>query len=245
MTRSGNPPADTTLTFPKDSIQHYVTPWWCVDEGNRLRRGRLINAYIPYIPQQPSVLIAEGREEPTEHSRINYKITPFNIKDPPQAPRLPVAALPINEKERLFVYKTKKRPAIVLNCGGTAVDKSLRIGAASWQTTLTISIAPYFGTDGDGTRAGWREEFVTRIRHAEYPQYLWDILPIGGTSSSVLRLDQTMPIGKDLGAFSMTKYFLSEDALQVLDEWREWLDLGRLADTSTLSLFRSQWKPDQ
>lgn len=194
MTRSGNPPAGTTPTFPKDSIQHVISPWWLSDDGAHLRRGRLIHTYIPYIPQQPQVLMAEGREEPTEHSRINYRITPFNIKDPPQAPRLPVAALPVNEKEKLFVYKTKKRPAIVLNCGGVAVDKALRIGAANWQTTLTITVAPYFGTDGDGTRAGWREDFVTRIRHAEYPQYMLDVLPIGGVSSSVLRLDQTMRI---------------------------------------------------
>lgn len=210
------------------------------DDGGNLRRGRLLHVYIPYVAQQPMELVAEGRTDPTEHSRVDYRVVPFDIKVKAQAPKLPVAAMPLGEKERTLVFKTKRRPALVLNCGGAEVDKSLRIGAAKWQTTLTIAVAPYFGTEQNGERGGWREEFVTRIRRAEYPQYMWDMLPISHGAVSILRLDQQMPIGKDPHAYEFTKYYLSNDALQIVDEWRRWLDTSQLPVDTTLHLFRSE-----
>ena len=70
---------------------------------------------------------------------------------------------------------------------------------AKWQHEPTLLLAPYYGSLSDGSRAGWDPEFISRIQRVEYSQYVWDILPIGGSESgSLLRLDHIFPLGADL-----------------------------------------------
>jgi len=96
-----------------------------------------------------------------------------------------VAALPDYPGEVRTVYRAKARPVVVLSAGGPEVPRELRVGAAGWQTAPTLLVAPFYGVDPGGTRGGWREDFVTRIRRGEYPQYLWDKLPLPGAGESV------------------------------------------------------------
>jgi hypothetical protein len=91
-------------------------------------------------------------------------------------------------------------------------------------------VAPYYGADEDGTRAGYPKVFVERIQHAYYPQMMIDMLPLTGSQFSVLRLDQTQPIGAHHQAFHKTGYRLSEDALDVLIEWLDWYWYGKILE---------------
>jgi len=89
-------------------------------------------------------------------------------------------------------------------------------------------------------RGGWRPEFVERIRRAEYPQYLWDALPLQSstTTESILRLDHIQPIGRIATTHEWTPHCLSEDAVKILDEWIDWLMTGMILKDGLLDTAR-------
>jgi hypothetical protein len=102
-------------------------------------------------------------------------------------------------------------------------------------------LAPYYGVEADGKRAGWNPEFVSRIQRAEYSQYVWDLLPIPGSDDgSILRLDHLFPVGADPSNWISTDYCLRSDALTYLDEWLSWHLSGSLPDTGMLAFTRSE-----
>ena len=79
--------------FPEDSLQNYCEPWWVRSEDQQLRRGHLIWAFVPHVDQQPYLLVAKGRSEPTEHRFADFEIEPLGSRVPPGTD-LPVAGLP-------------------------------------------------------------------------------------------------------------------------------------------------------
>ncbi len=186
------------------------------------------------------VLIIEDRTEATEHASANYRVEPLRTGSPPRDPRLPVAALPLESGDTRIVQRAKRRPVIVLSMGGPEVPSSLRVGEARWQTSATILVAPYYGVDRDGTRGGWKQGFVDRIRRCEYPQYMWDQLPLGRTKESILRLDHTQALGRHQNAYELTPYRLGEEALSLLDEWFSWLVTGSIASDSAVQILREE-----
>ncbi len=131
------------------------------------------------------------------------------------------------------------RPAVVIARSGAPVAQELKRGAASWQSNPTILVAPYYGVDADGARGGWNPEFVKRIQCAEYSQYLWDVLPIGGTDEgSILRLDHVFPVGADSSNWRLTEFKLSSAAREIIDEWLLWHITGGLVGDSALDCAR-------
>ena len=136
------------------------------------------------------------------------------------------------------VLRAKKRPVLVLSTGGTEVPKSLRTGAARYQTNPTLIAAPYYGADQGGSSGGWKPEFVARIRRCEYPQYLWDQLPLSGRKESVLRLDHLQPVGRHGGSYDLTDFELHEEALGLVDEYLSWLLLGGFPQDSIVREIR-------
>jgi hypothetical protein len=122
--------------------------------------------------------------------------------------------------------------------GGPEISKALRVGGARYQTNPTMLVAPYYGADQGGSTGGWKPEFVDRIRRCEYPQYLWEKLPIGGRQESILRLDHLQPLGRHGESFQLTKFALSPGGVEILDEWIEWLFLGQVPQDGTLEMVR-------
>jgi len=100
---------------------------------------------------------------------------------------------------------------------------------------IVLLVAPYYGAEPSGTRGGLKEEFVKRIRRCEYPQYLWDKLPINGsTEESILRFDHIQPIARNPDTYESTPYCMSEEAITVLDEWLSWLFKEKLSEDGIL-----------
>jgi hypothetical protein len=191
---------------------------------------------------KPYRLVPIGRgDDPRQHSTAEFRIETFRVGDPPKGvAKLPVAALPIRDGETYMVGRGKRRPAIVVSTGGTPVLRELRQGQSRWQFAPTILVAPYYGADPSSTRGGWPAPFVERIRRAEYPQYMWDFLPISdGKTESVLRLDHIMPIGADPANWTTTEYVLSDEARILFEEWIGWLMTGRLSVDSALGYART------
>lgn len=223
------------MTYPDVCIQTLIdSVWWKNYDGPDYRPGRLIWAFLPYVDQSPYRLIPleRGGEDGTRHDRAFYKLEPLNIKNAFSHSRLPHASLPEKEKEIRAVYRAKRRPAIIIGKSGPKVDKGYTTGKAAYQTLQTILVAPSYGADEDG-RAGYKPELVERIQRCEYPQFMWDILPIKTqTRESIIRLDQIQPIGKTTSSIEFTDFCLSEEALQIIYEWLEWLMTGVVSEDS-------------
>ncbi len=225
---------------PDDSIHALIGEWWTTDEDRGLARGRLVRAFVPHVDQVPLEVIPEGRDEPTDHTTAKVRIAPLNVRRPSALPHLPVAVLPQFPGEHRVAYRGKIRPALVLSTGGADVPSALRVGGAPWQTSATVLVAPYYGVERTDRRAGWSPQFVARIRRAEYPQYAWDLLPLGEVRESILRLDHLQPVGRHQNAFDWTPHRLSKEALAIIDEWLGWLLRGELSDDCVLALFRRE-----
>jgi hypothetical protein len=185
------------------------------------------------------VLIPTGRSSATDHGRADYRIEPLRANQPARLPRLPVAALPAYEGEVRTVYRAKRRPALIISTGGPDVPQDLRAGSPRWQTAPTLLVAPYYGADRKGRRAGFPEALVSRIRRCEYPQFIWDRLPLAGeTEASLLRLDHIQPLGRHHASYELTEHCLSAEAMLILDEWLHWLLEDDLPEESVLYDFR-------
>lgn len=226
--------------YPEDSIQSLINPWWIEEKGSEIKRGRLIRAFLPHVDQVPKQLIAIGRPDPTDHSRADYTVCPLSVKQPKRS-QLPVAALPAFDNEVNAIYRAKKRPALVICEGGDSVEKALTWGRPKWQTAPTILVAPYYGVSEGGSRAGFNPVFVDRVRRCEYPQFMWDQLPIGGnTAESLMRLNHVQPIGLHHDSIDVTNFQLSDEALAILDEWITWLIRGDFDEDGLLNEFRTE-----
>lgn len=234
--KCGNLYGEPTLTYPSDCVQSYIddASWWEKDDGKTLCRGRLVWVFAPHVDQIPMSLVPEGRTVATEHQTANFRIETLRIKDAARTTKLPVAALAHYPGESYTVYRSKKRPALVFSAGGPDIPRELRSSLKpKWQTAPTMLVAPYYGTQA-GSRSGWYSEFVDRIRKAEYPQYMWDKLPLAGDTDSILRFDHIQPIGRHHDSYELTEYVLKEDAIELVEEWLFWLMTGNLPDKSAL-----------
>ena len=226
--------------YPEYVIQSYADKWWETDESDALRRGRLIWAYIPYIDQQPMILIPEGRTSPTEHKKINYQLQPLQFTAARRHLKLPVAALPAFSGEIRTVYRAKERPALVISSFSSIIPKHLKKRGAPWQYKGANLIVPIYGIEASEKRAGWNPEFIERVKRCEYPEYMWDLIPsnTGALTESVLRFDQIQPIGDDAKNYKLTNHCLTREALEIIDEWIFWVITDHLAIDDVLSIYR-------
>ncbi len=221
--------------YRTDSVQNIVTSWWEKNNSNELKKGSLIFAFVPHVDQVPITLTPKGRQEAEQHNKATINITPLRIKDRRPINKLPVAALSLNEGELWTAYRAKKRPCLVLSAEQPRVDNKLRRDMPKKLTSPTILVAPYYGADKDGKRSGYNSELIERIRHAEYPQFLLDRLPIGGPKESILRFDHIQPVGLHYYAYEHSGYSLSAEAVElIIDDWLIWLFFGGLPSDSLL-----------
>lgn len=229
------------MTFPDDSIQSAVlgdADWWVSNDDNSLCRGALIFAFVPHVDQVPYTLEPVGRKDPTQHGSAEVRIKPLNARASRPSPSLPVAAMPLYHGEFWTAYKAKRRPCIVFSNQSPSVSKSVVRGAPKRNTAPTVLVAPYYGVDQDGKRAGYNPVFIERVRHCEYPQFFWDKLPIGGSTESLLRLDHLQPIGAHHQSYDLSNFKLSEPAMEILDEMLEWLMQGMVHEDSFIAIYR-------
>ncbi len=229
------------MKYPDESIQAYASKWWIKDEARELRRGRLIRAFVPHVDLTPMALVPEGRsKDPTDHSLVRYRLESLQIHKKRTLPALPPAAFPNYPGEVKTVYRTKKRPVLIISVGGPEIPDELRRGKPRWQTNPTVLAAPYYGVSEGGKRSGFSEAFIGRVRRAEYPNYLWDTLPISTYTkdSSILRFDHLQPIGRHHDSYEWTEHCLSEEAMIIIDEWLHWLIEDDLPEDSILFDFR-------
>lgn len=219
------------MTYPNETIQGLVdpSPWWERDDKKTICRGRLCRAFVPFVSQTPLTLEPVGRPQPTNHQEANARLKPLQINETKRMKMLPVAAMPLNGNELYTVYKAKKRPCLILGDGCSDLPKHLCEGRPSWQVAHTVLVAPYFGVEQDGGRAGFPPPFVERVKHCEFPQFFWDVLPHSG-KESMLYLMQAQPIGKHFDSIECLPFTLSAKALCVIDEWMGWAFTGNDPD---------------
>lgn len=227
------------MNFPTDSVQRIVDTWWEKCEPRELRRGALLYAFVPHVDQVPLTLKPIGRKEPYLHDKGTIIIDPLKINDARPREALPVAALSLHEGELWTAYRAKKRPCMIMAIMQPEVDKSLRRGMPKKSTAPTLIVAPYYGADRDGRRAGYNPALIERIRHAEYPQFMLDILPVPGPENSILRFEHIQPIGLHDHSYEHTGFSLSDEAVEIiLDDWLQWFFYGGLPKGSIILDFQ-------
>jgi len=224
--------------YPDDSIQQIPdSDWWEKDESKQLCRGALVRTYAQFFSEVPFE-IAAARAEPTEHNQATLEVRPLHVGGKrTTAETLPVAGLPrLAGAESFLAYRGKRRPCLVIGTpSGPEIEKKLIRGGLSSLRHRFVLVAPYYGVEPE-RRAGCPPAFAERIRHAQYPQFFWDILPMARGEVSILRLDQIHPVGEHHQSFEHYGYRLSDDALKIVDEWLNWHLYDVLGDG--LSFFR-------
>ena len=228
--------------YPEDCLQSVIKPaeWWVENRDATICRGSLLFAFVPHIDQVPYTVAPVGRQEAERHDSAVLRVEPLRIKQPRRRTDLPVAAMSLNSGELWVAYRAKKRPCLVMGSDTPIVNKTLTRGMPNLSTAQTVLVAPFYGADQDGTRAGYKPEFVERVRHCEYPQFFWDCLPIPGPQESILRLDHLQPVGTHHNSYELSEWKLSDEALIVLDELATWLIWGGVPEDSLIALYRSE-----
>lgn len=228
--------------YPDDCIQSTIAKpeeWWVKADKPHLCRGALIFAFIPHVDQTPYGFEPVGRSDPTEHKEARVRVSPLKVDQPLKQTELPVAAMPLHRNEVWAAYRAKARPCLVLGTMAPSVNAELVKGMPKYVTAPTVLVAPHYGADRDGTRAGYNEKFVERIRHCEYPQFVWSPLPLkGAPKESILRLDQLQPLGAHYHSHRITEFRLSDDALAVVDELFQWQVWGGVPSGGHVASFR-------
>jgi len=230
-----------TPTYPTDCIQHFVEgPWWVETPKTSKERWRLGKALVRHVSAEAYEIIPKGRTKATEHDKADIEIARFDASKPsPKLTGLPLAGMPIYPRERIAVQRAKVRPVLILATPGCKIEEDIRKGLCRYIHCPTYIVAPFYGTDQDGTRGGLSPEFVSRIKQLQYSQFFWDSLPIGGQSGSLLRLDQIQPIEPDIAAWVTTPFKLSEDAALILEEHLRWhITQTQPAENSLIAYFR-------
>lgn len=227
--------------YPSDSIQSIVD-WWEPQDTKQITRGTLLKALVPYHFGSPARLEAERLPNtPGDHDRVRFTLKPFTVSTPPPAQKLPVAALPHHEDVSWRLGAVKPRPVLVIAETQMKVESALRKGTPSYQHEDCFLVAPFFGADKNGQRAGFRPELVDKIRHCTYPHLLWDHLPYkGATQNSILRLDQLQPIVDHYHYRIHTGARLIEDAMDIVDEFLRWHLTGILEPDSIIHDLRRE-----
>ncbi|GGZ77788.1 hypothetical protein [Paraglaciecola chathamensis] len=225
--------------FPDDSIQFIVEDddgWWNKNTENKVVRGSLIWAFVYQIDQLPYTFVPISRAKAREHDTAIVEVTELKIGEHLQRDQLPVAGMATYSGECWVANKAKLRPCIVWSPNCTNVPRDLIKGKPKGSTAPTYLVVPFYGVDtSNGRRAGYSEEFVKRVRHCEYPQFHWDIVPDSKSSKeSILRLDHMQPIGAHGKSYRLTEYVLSEAALEILDDQYTWLSRGGLPAESLI-----------
>ncbi len=229
--------------YPDDCVQSIIQPtdWWVNNEERELCRGALIFAFAPHVDQVPYTFEPVGRTDANRHDNAVFRVAPLKVNQPLKKTDLPVAAMPLFAGEVWAAYRAKKRPCLVIGSNNPAVDQALIKGTPKSSTAPTVLVVPYYGVDRNGRRAGYKPEFVERVRHCEYPQFLWDCLPItGGPDESILRLDHLQPIGAHYNSYKLSEFKLSDDALEIVDELLHWLIWGGVYKDSLIALYREE-----
>lgn len=226
------------MKYPDNSAQNVLgSPWWIKNTGTNLQRGSLIFAFVAHVDQTPYTLSPIGRKNSEEHDTAYMTIEPLSANAILKKTELPVAAMTLHHNEVWGAYRTKKRPCIVLGTGGPTVEKSLTRGKPNAQTAPTLLVAPFYGVIQNKNRSGYSKTFIEAVRHCEYPQFFWDILPLSYNSESLLRLDHLQPIGCHHKAYSPTDHILSKHALSFLDEMLHWLLYGGIREHTDLEAY--------
>lgn len=229
--------------YPDVCIQSVLASddWWRRDTSATLCRGSLIFAFSPHIDQVPYTFEPIGRTNPTQHHKAEVRVSPLRVDQLLQKATLPVAAMTLHDGEVWAAYRAKKRPCLVIGEVGLPVEKNLTLGKPNHATAPTILVAPYYGVDRNGLRSGYRPEFVERVRHLEYPQFMWDRLPFdGATEESILRLDHLQPVGAHHQSYKLSGFKLCEVGVEVIDQMLTWLLSGGVEPDCWVAQYREE-----
>jgi hypothetical protein len=229
-------------------MQDLVAEWWVEEPSKDLIPGRLIWVYYPYMNIIPYEFLvqertnASGVPDPTNHENLSFQILEFRMSQRSRA-RLPVSSFPKQDNEVYLITRAKKRPALVLanDQTGFKILNELKQGP-KWQKHPSVIVAPFYGTAQNENRSGFHPNFIERVRQCEYPELMYDRLPINKSDSeSLLYLKHMSAVGRHHETVQATSFCLSEDALILFEEHLFWYFSGVLDEESLICDFKKNF----
>lgn len=218
-------------------IQELYDNWWM--PSSELKRGSLIEAFVPHVDQVPYQFQPIGRTNPREHTLADVLVKPLVVGEALKEVTLPVAGMPKSFKHECWsAYRAKVRPCLVLGIEGDEVSKALTRGMANHSTARTFIVAPYYGIKKKEKRSGFNPEFVERVRHISYKQFFYDELPHTYGEPSILRFDHILPVGTDKRSYKHLGYSINPEAMSIIDEFISWNIHGGVQEDSIILLFK-------
>ncbi len=67
-----------------------------------------------------------------------------------------------------------------------------------------------------------------------------DNLPLTGNGQSILRFDHLLAVGNAITNFELTDYKLSQEAIEIVLDWTQWLIEGDVPAESTLEIAKGE-----
>lgn len=112
----GSPRQELVMMFLEDSLQSTISgEWWIKNSSKKICRGALVFSFSPHIDQIPYGFEPIGRTNATEHDSATVRVSALKVDQPLKQTKLPVAAMPLNEKEVWAAYRAKVRPCLVFS----------------------------------------------------------------------------------------------------------------------------------
>jgi hypothetical protein len=140
--------------------------------------------------------------------------TDFNIKtSPPDAFRraLPYTSPPLATNEEFLALRAKKRPVVLIQPPDESLNEVPKVSMGIKVVRHLSVVAPVFGLTNPEGYSRASEEFLSRVRRLEYPQFCF--LAAGGplTEDSLVRLDEVQSVA--IQNLEHTGFSLSPEAL--------------------------------
>ena len=111
---------------------------------------------------------------------------------------------------------------------GTSLATESSKGQRPGSLKPSVLIAPYFGADADGSRAGWPEVLVDAIERCSSRSTSGTRCRSGARRNRYCALTSFNRWRTSSTAFTYTGFELCQDAVALLDEWVRWYRTGTM-----------------
>jgi len=177
--------------------------------------------WVP-TPQIDFFVVETKRAEVLAHTNVSFSLASYDSKKHyREKTHLPVKLLQIDQYSEALLYKSKKRPCVVLGSASVPMadcDASSSPRQTKQLTSETFLVAPAYSANSAADPTGpFPPDFLERIAKLHYPQFSW-IPPLDGQGpGSVLRLDRIMAVSeKFLTHEARCGFKLNSDAFHLL-----------------------------
>ena len=162
-----------------------------------------------YYPHQLLQIWRPANVHQQYHTATNFNIT-TNPSDAFKRP-LPYSDPPLAANEEFLALKAKRRPVVLIQPPDESLQEVPKVSMGIRVVRHLCVVAPVFGLINPEGYSRAPEEFLSRVRRLEYPQFCFLAASGPLTEDSLLRLDEVQSVA--IQNLEHTGFCLSPEAL--------------------------------